>query len=103
MYGAPAIRFFRQEVEALVVKLHGERYLKQHVAKVKLARVNTELTRLESPGIPARERCCGQQLFPHLDGRQLTLGHIGQLSYLGGREMSPSHGRAHLTVVDSPS
>jgi signal transduction protein with GAF and PtsI domain len=48
MYGNPWLRLLRREVEALVRKNHGDRYLKERRATTELARINRELRRLKS-------------------------------------------------------
>jgi hypothetical protein len=47
MYGNPWLRLLRREVEALVIKKHGDNYLKDRQSKTKLARINRELKRLK--------------------------------------------------------
>ena len=48
MHGNPFLRLLRREVEALVKKKHGDKYLKDQQAKTELARVNRELKRLKA-------------------------------------------------------
>ncbi|PYT30170.1 MAG: hypothetical protein DMG57_09075 [Acidobacteria bacterium] len=47
MYGNPWLRLLRREVEALVLKKHGYKYLRDQQAKTELARINHELRRLK--------------------------------------------------------
>ncbi len=47
MYGNPWLRLLRREVEALVRKKHGKKYLRDQQAKTELARINRELRRLK--------------------------------------------------------
>jgi len=48
MYGNPWLRLLRREVEALVRKKHGNRYLKDRQSKTELAHINRELKRLKN-------------------------------------------------------
>jgi hypothetical protein len=48
MYGNPWFRLLRREVEALVKKNHGGKFLKDRQAKTELARINRELKRLKT-------------------------------------------------------
>jgi hypothetical protein len=47
MYGNPWLRLLRREVEALVRKKHGNKYLREQQAKTELASINRELRRLK--------------------------------------------------------
>jgi hypothetical protein len=48
MHGNPWFRFFRREVETLVRKNHGDRYLRDRQAKTELTRINRELKQLKT-------------------------------------------------------
>jgi len=48
IYGNPWLRLLRREVEALVKRKRGNRYLKAQQAKTELARINRELRRLRT-------------------------------------------------------
>jgi len=48
IYGNPWLRLLRREVEALVKRKRGDRYLKAQQAKTELARINRELRRLRT-------------------------------------------------------
>src|SRR5579864_6236598 len=48
MYGNPWLRLLRREVEALVRKNHGDRYLMDRQARTELVRINRELKRLKT-------------------------------------------------------
>jgi hypothetical protein len=48
MYGNPWLRLLRREVEALVRKKRGKKYLVERLAKTELARINRELKRLKA-------------------------------------------------------
>ena len=48
MHGNPWLRLLRREVEALVKKKHGGRYLKERQAKTELAKIKTELRSLKA-------------------------------------------------------
>jgi hypothetical protein len=48
MYGNPWLRLLRREVEALVKKNRGKKYLVDQQAKTELARINRELRRLKT-------------------------------------------------------
>jgi len=56
MYGNPWLRLLRREVEALVKKNHGNRYLMDRQAKTELACINRELKRLKSQMARLEER-----------------------------------------------
>jgi hypothetical protein len=56
IYGNPFLRLLRREVETLVEKRHGNRYLKEQQAKTELARINRELKRLEKQIAALQER-----------------------------------------------
>jgi hypothetical protein len=47
MYGNPWLRLLRREVEALVRKKHGDKYLRDQQAKTELAGINRQLRRLK--------------------------------------------------------
>ena len=48
MFGNPWLRLLRREVEALVKRQHGNKYLKELQAKTELAGINRELKRLRT-------------------------------------------------------
>jgi hypothetical protein len=48
VYGNPFLRLLRREVEALVKKKHGDKYLKAQQAKAELTRINRDLKRLRT-------------------------------------------------------
>lgn len=48
MYGNPWFRLLRREVEALVSKSRGDKYLMERQNKTELARINRELKRLKT-------------------------------------------------------
>ena len=48
IHGNPFLRLLRREVEALVNKKRGEKYLKDQKAKTELAGINRELKRLKT-------------------------------------------------------
>jgi hypothetical protein len=48
MYGNPWLRLLRREVEALVRKKRGKKYLVERQVKTELARINRELKRLKA-------------------------------------------------------
>ena len=48
MYGNPWLRLLRREVEALVTKKLGNKYVKDRQSKTELARINRELKRLKA-------------------------------------------------------
>jgi hypothetical protein len=48
IYGNPFFRLLRREVEALVKKKHGDKYLRAQQAKAELARINRDLRRLRT-------------------------------------------------------
>ena len=56
IFGNPALRLLRREVEALVKKTHGAVYLKDRQAKTELARINRELRRLKTRIAALEER-----------------------------------------------
>jgi hypothetical protein len=56
IFGNPALRLLRREVEALVRKTHGAAYLKDRQAKTELARINRELRRLKAQIAALEER-----------------------------------------------
>jgi hypothetical protein len=56
MYGSPWLRLLRREVEALVGKNHGVKYLMDRQAKTELACINRELKRLKSQMARLEER-----------------------------------------------
>jgi hypothetical protein len=56
MYGNPWLRLLRREVEGLVSKNHGDRYLMDRQAKTELARINRELKRLKTQMAALEER-----------------------------------------------
>ena len=56
MYGNPWLRLLRREVEALVRKNHGSRYLLNLQTKTELARINRELKRLKTQLAALEER-----------------------------------------------
>ena len=56
IYGNPCLRLLQREVEALVEKRHGNRYLKEQQAKTELARINRELKRLKKQIAALQER-----------------------------------------------
>lgn len=48
MYGNPWLRLLRREVEALVRKKHGDKYLKDRQSKAELERINRAQRRLKT-------------------------------------------------------
>lgn len=48
MYGNPWLRLLRREVEALVKKNHGDKYLMSRQTQTELASINRELKRLKT-------------------------------------------------------
>ena len=56
IYGNPFLRLLRREVEALVRKKHGGKYLKDQQAKTELASINRELKRLKTQVAALEER-----------------------------------------------
>jgi hypothetical protein len=56
MYGNPWLRLLRREVEALVRKKRGKKYLAERHAKTELARINRELKRLKAQIARLEER-----------------------------------------------
>ena len=56
MFGNPWLRLLRREVEALVGKNHGVKYLMDRQAKTELARINGELRRLKTQMAGLEER-----------------------------------------------
>jgi hypothetical protein len=56
MYGNPWLRLLRREVETLVRKNHGDRYLMDRQAKTELARISRELKRLKAQITALEER-----------------------------------------------
>ncbi len=56
MHGNPWLRLLRREVEALVSKKHGNKYLKDRQEKTELARINRELKRLKTEIAALEER-----------------------------------------------
>jgi hypothetical protein len=48
MHGNPWFRLLRREVEALVTKKHGAKYLKEQQAKTELEQITRELRRLKT-------------------------------------------------------
>ncbi len=56
MYGNPALRLLRHEVEALVSEKHGADYLKQKQLKTELAEVNKTLRALKSQTLALETR-----------------------------------------------
>ena len=56
MYGNPWLRLLRREVEALVSKEHGAKYLRNQQTKTELARINRELKRLKTQIARLEER-----------------------------------------------
>jgi hypothetical protein len=56
IYGNPFLRLLRSEVEALVKKKRGARYLRDRQAKRELARINRELRRLNTQIAALEER-----------------------------------------------
>jgi hypothetical protein len=56
MYGNPWLRLLRHEVEALVKKKHGNKYLKDQQTKTQLARINCDLKRLKIQSAALEQR-----------------------------------------------
>jgi hypothetical protein len=56
MHGNPWLRLLRREVEALVRKQHGGRYLETQKAKTELAAINRELRRLKNETVRLEAR-----------------------------------------------
>ena len=56
MYGNPWLRLLRREVEALVRKTSGAKYLMDQKAKTELAHINRELKRLKAQIAVLEER-----------------------------------------------
>ena len=56
MYGNPWLRLLRREVEALVRKKHGARYLKAQQAKADLVRIDGRLRQLKAEVARLEER-----------------------------------------------
>ena len=56
IYGNPWLRLLRREVEALVKRIHGDKYLMDRQAKTELARINRELKRLKTQMAELEER-----------------------------------------------
>ena len=56
MHGNPWLRLLRREVEALVKKSHGAKYLMDKQAKTELASINRELRRLKTRLAELEER-----------------------------------------------
>ncbi|MCX6066943.1 MAG: hypothetical protein NT121_14505 [Chloroflexi bacterium] len=56
MYGNPALRLLRHEVEALISEKHGADYLKQKQLKTELAEVNKTLRALKSQTLALETR-----------------------------------------------
>lgn len=48
MYRNPWLQLLRREVEVLVTKKHGNKYVKDRQSKTELARINRELKRLKA-------------------------------------------------------
>ena len=56
VYGNPFLRLLRREVEALVKKKHGDKYLQDQQAKTELAHISRELKRLKTQIAALEER-----------------------------------------------
>ena len=56
MHGNPWLRLLRREVEDLVSTRRGERYLREHLARTELKRVNRELKQLRAQLTALEER-----------------------------------------------
>jgi hypothetical protein len=56
MHGNPWLRLLRREVEALVTKKHGARYLKEQQTKTELEQINRELRRLKTEAAKLEKR-----------------------------------------------
>ena len=56
VFGNHFLRLLRREVEALVKKKHGDKYLKDQQAKTELARISRELKRLKTQIAALEER-----------------------------------------------
>ena len=48
IYGNPFLRLLRREVEELIQKKHGEKFLKERRRMIELARIKKEMHRLET-------------------------------------------------------
>ena len=56
IHGNPWLRLLRREVEDLVSARHGERHLRERLARTELARVNRELKQLRTQLAAVEER-----------------------------------------------
>ena len=56
IYGNPALRLLRREVEALVEKEQGADHLRDQLARKELARINREIKRLKNQVAEMEER-----------------------------------------------
>lgn len=68
IHGNPWLRLLRREVEDLVSSKHGERYLRERLARAELARVNRELRQLRAQLAALQER------------RSVLLAELGELA-----------------------